>query len=137
MRRKQIFMTEYDHKRLAGMVRAHKQAGKRAGHLTALERELERAAVVPIHLIPDYVVTMNSTVRYTDLASGREEECTLVFPGLTDPESKKISILAPIGAALIGETEGSVVEYEAPGGTMRIRVDNVVYQPEAEGALSL
>ncbi len=133
MRRKQIFMTEYDHKRLAGMVRAHKQAGKRASHLTALERELERASVVPIHMIPKYVVTMNSTVRYTDLSSNTIEECTLVFPGLTDPGSRKVSILAPIGAALIGETEGNIVEYEAPGGTMRIRVESVVYQPESEG----
>lgn len=133
MRRKQIFMTEDDHKRLAGIVRAYKQAGKKTGRVAALERELERASVVPAHMMPEHVVIMNSRVSYTDLDSGQKGVCTLVFPGLTDAESNRISILAPIGAALIGEAQGSAVEYEAPGGTMRIQVKRVVHQSEDEG----
>ena len=135
MKQKQIFMTEDDHKRLAGIVRAMKASSRKAGHLAALERELERASVVPSHMIPGYAVTMNSRVRFTDLSTGELNECTLVFPGSADAAENRISILAPIGAALIGETQGSEVEYEAPGGIMRLRVEQVVFQPEAEDSV--
>jgi regulator of nucleoside diphosphate kinase len=137
MGKKQIYMTEYDHKRLAGIIRSYRDSGNKKRHLQALETELERAVIVPASLIPQSLVTMNSTVRFTDLESGKQNQYTLVFPGQADAGVNRISILAPIGAALIGENEGSEVEYEAPGGIMKLRVEHVVYQPEAEGAAIL
>ncbi len=138
MAKKQIYMTDFDFKRLRGILQSLKESGRvRGSSLDALEKELDRASVVPQSMIPEAVVTMNSTVRFTDLITGRKETYTLVFPGLADASKNTVSILAPLGAALIGEMEGSEVEYAAPGGSMRLRVDEVVYQPEKEGAFSL
>jgi regulator of nucleoside diphosphate kinase len=99
-----------------------------------LEAELARAEVVDPKEIPSTVVTMNSTVRFK-VASSTEEFClTLVYPKDIDTSGKTISILAPVGSALLGLSQGDEIEWPKPGGgVLRVRIMEVIYQPERSG----
>lgn len=102
----------------------------------ALEAELERAEVVEPQHIPPNVVTMNSTVRFTFTESGEEFRLTLVYPKDAQGEPDRISILAPVGSALLGLAVGDEIEWPKPGGGMStVRVIDVSYQPERSGDL--
>jgi regulator of nucleoside diphosphate kinase len=128
-----IYMTEFDLKRLRGLIDHAKESwDKRAiQHLDALEDELDRADVVKPEKIPPDVITMNSTFRLKDLQTGEEADYTLVFPGTTDFSNRKISVLAPIGIAVLGYRVGDTVEWEVPAGLKKFKVEEVLYQPEA------
>jgi regulator of nucleoside diphosphate kinase len=95
--------------------------------------ELSRAVIVPAAEIPGDVITMNSRVRLLDLQDGSALEYTLVYPGDANFGEGKISVLAPIGAAMIGYKVGDEIEWEVPAGRRNLRVDAVLYQPEAAG----
>lgn len=100
--------------------------------LDALRRELDRAEVVDPHEIPPNVITMNSTARFVDEVSGREFELTLVYPDDMHLTHGTVSVLAPVGSALLGLSVGQSIEWPLPGGrTMTLRVLDVTYQPEA------
>ncbi len=100
--------------------------------LDALRRELDRAEVVESHEIPPNVITMNSTVRFVDETSGKEFELTLVYPDDTLMTHGTVSVLAPVGSALLGLSVGQSIEWPLPGGRkMTLRVLEVTYQPEA------
>ena len=100
----------------------------------ALEEELCRARVVEPEEIPPTVVTMNSTVRFTLLPSGIERSLKLVYPGKSGSSAETISILAPVGSALLGLAEGDAIHWPNPsGGTLRIVVQRVEDQPERSG----
>lgn len=98
-----------------------------------LDVELRRGRVLPPSEIPPDVVTMNSRVRLTDLDSGEELTYALVYPPDADFAQEKISVLAPVGTALLGERVGSVVEWDVPAGRRRLRIEELLYQPEAAG----
>lgn len=99
----------------------------------ALAEELERAEVVEPTRLPPDVVSMNSTVRLREQNSGREYELTLVYPGDTGGENC-VSVLAPVGTALLGLAVGREIEWPLPGGqNARIKVLGLPYQPEAAG----
>lgn len=103
---------------------------------SALEAELERATIVEPAQMPPDVITMNSTARFLDETSGEERELTLVFPRDADGSAEKVSILAPVGSALLGLHVGDSIEWPLPGGrTIRLRVLSIRYQPEAAGEL--
>ncbi|PKM20537.1 MAG: nucleoside diphosphate kinase regulator [Gammaproteobacteria bacterium HGW-Gammaproteobacteria-15] len=98
-----------------------------------LRQELERANVVAPQQLPDNVVSMNSTVRFS-FADGKSSCLTLVYPK-DAAQSNTISILAPVGSALLGLRVGDSINWPLPGGDMStITVDEVLYQPEREGA---
>lgn len=99
-----------------------------------LEAELARAEVVDPKDVPPTVVTMNSTVRFS-VASSAEEFClTLVYPRDVDASGRTISILAPVGSALLGLSQGDEIEWPKPGGgVLRVRIEEVTYQPERAG----
>ncbi|HOW74874.1 MAG TPA: nucleoside diphosphate kinase regulator [Candidatus Competibacteraceae bacterium] len=100
--------------------------------LDALRRELDRAEVVESHEIPPNVITMNSTARFVDETSGKEFELTLVYPDDTLMTHGTVSVLAPVGSALLGLSVGQSIEWPLPGGRkMTLRVLEVTYQPEA------
>ena len=101
--------------------------------LADLQDELARAEAVPPEKIPPDVVTMNSRVRLLDLDKGKTHEYTLVYPMDADAAAGKVSIVAPIGAAMIGYRAGDEIEWSTPGGRRRFRVEAVLYQPEAAG----
>ncbi|CAE6486635.1 MAG TPA: nucleoside diphosphate kinase regulator [Nitrosomonas nitrosa] len=99
-----------------------------------LEVELARADVVDPEHVPPTVVTMNSTVRFKVESSSEEFELTLVYPKDSDTSGSKISILAPVGSALLGLSQGDEIEWPKPGGGMlRVRMEEVIYQPERSG----
>ncbi|HET7308376.1 MAG TPA: nucleoside diphosphate kinase regulator [Gammaproteobacteria bacterium] len=102
----------------------------------ALQEELDRADVVEPGEVPSTVVTMNSTVRFSIPDSGNEFRLTLAYPKDIDGKADKISVLAPVGSALLGLSVGDELEWPRPGGGMtHVRVDEILYQPERAGEL--
>ena len=125
----QIYLTQTDMDRLMKLIEA--KPGQR---LDKLERELVRANVVPRAEIPNDVVTMNSRVIFENETTGERREVTLVFPANADIEAGRISVLVPVGTALLGLRAGQSIDWELPGGEkQRYRIVKVPYQPEAAG----
>jgi len=103
-----------------------------------LEYELARAKIVKPKEVPPSVVTMNSTVRFKVESSNDEFELTLVYPKDSDLSGKTLSILAPIGSALLGLSQGDEIEWPKPGGgVLRVQIHEVAYQPERAGDFHL
>lgn len=99
-----------------------------------LEAELARAKVVEPKDVPPTVVTMNSTVRFKIESSNDEFELTLVYPKDSDMSGKTISILAPVGSALLGLSQGDEIEWPKPGGgVQRVQIHEIAFQPERSG----
>ncbi len=101
-----------------------------------LEAELGRANIVEPHEVPSTVVTMNSTVNFIVESTGEEFTLTLVYPKNIDSSGNKISILAPVGSALLGLSQGDQIEWPKPGGGLiTVTIKEVTYQPERAGEL--
>jgi regulator of nucleoside diphosphate kinase len=101
-----------------------------------LEQELDRGAVVEPAAMPANIVTMNSTVRLRLLKTGEEPCLTLVYPKDLDASGDKVSVLAPVGSALLGLSEGDQIHWPMPDGEIQpIQVLQLVYQPERAGQL--
>jgi regulator of nucleoside diphosphate kinase len=130
-----IYITEFDLKRLKELIQVAGEFGDKrvVQHLDELAAELDDAEVVNSQEIPHEVITMNSTFRLLNLDTGETVVYTLVFPGEADSTKGKISILAPIGTAVLGYRVGDVVEWPVPAGLKRLKVDEIIYQPEAAG----
>jgi regulator of nucleoside diphosphate kinase len=135
MKERDIYITRHDMQRLRSLLEIHN--GNDAPYIDRLEEELERAKIVDSKDIPSDVVTMNSIVRIKDLGSGDEKTLILVFPGKQDVTEKAVSILAPIGTALIGYREGDLIEWEVPAGKKRLKITEIIYQPERLGNYDL
>ncbi|EQC01249.1 nucleoside diphosphate kinase regulator [Photorhabdus tasmaniensis] len=102
----------------------------------ALNEELDRAEIVPPAEIPSDVVTMNSRVRFLDLTSSEERVRTLVYPASLQDSSDQLSVMAPLGAALLGLRIGDEISWKLPNGEeTRVKVLELLYQPEAAGEL--
>lgn len=100
----------------------------------ALMDELNRAEVLPPERMPADVVTMHSRVECQDIASGEDHVLTLVYPNEADVARGHVSVLAPVGSALLGLSVGQSIDWNAPGGRpLKLRVKAVQYQPEAAG----
>ena len=124
-----ITVTERDYDRIDALL--HK-AGSSVPGLDELRRELERATIVEADAIGDDVVTMNSTVTFENIDTGKEFVLNLVYPQDIDGSAGKVSILAPVGSALLGLSVGQSIEWQAPGGKiLPLRVLAVGNQPEA------
>ncbi len=102
-----------------------------------LAEELLKAEIVDPQKIPRDVVTMNSLVKFRDLSSQEIYMYSIVYPTDADFDNGKISVLAPIGMALLGYRVGDVVEWPVPAGMRRLKVEEVLYQPEAAGQFEL
>lgn len=103
-----------------------------------LFEELDRADVVPPQEVPPTLVTMNSRVTFTVLPEGKTMTYTLVYPADMDGSADKISILAPVGSALIGLSVGQEIDWSVGGDkSTRVRIENVDYQPEEAGDFHL
>lgn len=140
-----ITITQFDRRRLEGLMAVMRDRNslargptridsrQDATNLAELEEELERARVVDPHEVPADVVTMNSQVLLTDLDTGERLALTLVFPGVSNAHESRISILAPMGLALLGAREGEQLRWPTPRGVRSLRIERVLYQPEAAG----
>ncbi len=125
MRNQPIVITEVDAAKLRGLVAVMAHAQRDQGHLEELAVELERANVVSLDEVPGDVVTMHTRVEVSDLMTGERRELVLVFPGQADVAAQRVSVLAPMGTALLGYREGDEVDWIMPGGLRRLRIDKV------------
>jgi regulator of nucleoside diphosphate kinase len=134
MEQRTIFITKSDMKQLRSLLEAAENSLRRdQENLKQLEDELDRAEVVAEAQLPHDVVTMNSRVVVEDLDTARISEYELVFPRNSDMSRSRISVLAPIGTALLGYRTGDIIEWEVPAGRKRLKIIQVTYQPEAAG----
>ncbi|XXF75246.1 nucleoside diphosphate kinase regulator [Myxococcaceae bacterium GXIMD 01537] len=132
-----LIVTELDLDRLRRLL-DHEGGGRDAETAELLETELARAEVVASEAVPPDVVTMNSTVVFEDESSGERRQVSLSYPADARGNSGRVSILAPIGTALLGLKVGQSITWPLPGGrTKRLRIVEVPYQPEAAGHYTL
>ena len=134
MSSKSIQITELDLARLQKLVESANYTELRGrDYLACLRAELERARVVAPEAVPEAVITMNSTAVLVDVDTRQEETYTLVFPEHADPDRGRISVLAPIGMAMLGYQVGDTFEWPVPDGVRRLKVKKILYQPESAG----
>lgn len=127
-------MTPYDHGRLLRLVETLDATSAAADpNLEALEDELARARVIDESDLPPDVVTMNSEVVVVDVDTREELRVRVVFPSAADIERGRISVLAPVGLAVLGSREGDELKWQTPSRIRRFRIERVTYQPEANG----
>jgi len=112
------------------LLAARAPAERDLAHLQELAEELERARIVESSEVPADVITIHTRIRVLDLVSGERRDLTLVLPHESDASASRISVLAPLGTALLGYRSGDEVEWQMPGGLRRLRVESV--RPPAE-----
>ncbi|QMU29677.1 nucleoside diphosphate kinase regulator [Adhaeribacter radiodurans] len=131
-----IYLTEKDYQRLHNLVQHQSHIyGNQATQV--LCRELKRAKIVASEEIPVNVITMNSTVRLKELKSKAEMVVTIVYPKEANLSDRKISVLAPVGTAVLGCQVGDKIEWHLPQGPATYKIEEIIYQPEAQGDFHL
>ena len=134
MKKRKIYITEFDKMRLEELIDVAAEFGDHARKdLEFLAGELDRVEIVPSKDIPADVVTMNSKIVLRDLDTAETMTYVLVFPRNANISAGTISILAPVGTAILGYAKGDTVEWSVPSGLRRLRIEEIVYQPEAAG----
>jgi regulator of nucleoside diphosphate kinase len=132
MKNRKIVMNAVDHAELASAIAAMDRLSERGrAEMMALRGELERAEIVAPHEVPPGVITMNSRAELLDLDTNEHMEFTLVLPDEANIEEGKISVLAPLGTAMLGYGVGDEFEWTVPYGSRRLKVIKVHFQPEA------
>lgn len=124
----ELLITDVDLERLRPVIDQHDSPAS-----DSLDAELRRAVIVPQREVPADVVTMNSEVVYEDCATAARRVVRVVYPKDADARAGKVSVLAPIGSALLGLRVGQSIEWQVPNGKKRVRVVELKYQPEAHG----
>lgn len=123
-------VTKEDMDRLAHLVRTLRHSPFRdQQQLELLDQVLESANALASEHVPINMIRMNSRFRVLDLDSGRSVRYTLVYPENADISKGRISILAPVGTALLGRRRGDVVEAKVPGGSRRLKIEHVLHRP--------
>jgi regulator of nucleoside diphosphate kinase len=134
MEKRTIFITEFDLIRLEGLLEESSDINTRDHkYLNELQNALADCSVIAPEKVPKNVITMNSEFSVEDPDTGEETKYTLVFPEDADISKNKISILAPIGMAVLGYRVGDMIEWNVPTGIKRRKVKQIHYQPEAAG----
>lgn len=134
-----IYTTEIDRERLGHLIERVRNQGEPGNfsYVKNLEEKLEYAESVAPEQIPPNVVTMRSKVSMKDLDSGDRYVYSIVFPNEADTNNGKLSILAPLATALLGYKCGDTVEFQAPSRLRRLKIEEILYQPESAGDLNL
>lgn len=134
MNKRTTYITDFDLKRLRETISIWRRSDfTRRNDLQELEEVLNRGLLVSSRNVPGDVITMNSTACLIDLDTGEELVYTLVFPKDADIQQNKISVLAPIGTAMLGYSIGEIFEWRVPDGVRRLKVKELLYQPETSG----
>jgi len=131
MKGRSIIVADADMDRLSRLARALKLSLFRDQlQLELLEQTLESAEITSSERIPRDVIRMNSRIRVLDFDTRKVELYTLVFPENANLSTGSMSVLAPVGIALLGHRQGDVIETKVPGGTRRLRVERVLNRSE-------
>jgi regulator of nucleoside diphosphate kinase len=128
-RNKRIIVTARDVERLRAILAARGGSALDREHLLDLRDELERARIVPEEDIPADVVTLQSQVRVRDRENGVANDYTIVSPAQANVGMGHISVVAPLGTALLGYREGDKIEWQMPGGVRRFQIERVRQPP--------
>jgi regulator of nucleoside diphosphate kinase len=138
MKEREIYITNFDDQRLKELLKVAKEFKfQDRNDLKKLENELARATIVASRDVPPNVVTMNCKVELLDLDTNKKMTYTLVFPSEADINQGKISILVPIGTAILGYRVGDTVICQVPARQRKIKIQRILYQPEASGDYQL
>jgi regulator of nucleoside diphosphate kinase len=133
-----IYITQKDIRRLEELLRrTGERLDRERENVRALQQELERAHVIVAEEVPSDVVTMHSEVRLVDSKTNEETRCMLMFPEDAEAASESASVLSPLGTAILGYRTGDEIRFEDPSGWRTVRIQEVIYQPEAAGHLHL
>ncbi len=124
---KTIYLTKEDHSRLQKIVDQLIKSGDKSENIQNLQHELKRAVIVDATALPETTAALYSTVRLVDLQTGEVDEWTLTMPEDADMDKQQLSVLAPIGVAIIGLSTGDEFDWETPGGTRKLRIESVVH----------
>lgn len=134
MSERNIFITQQDLDRLEELIAVARRTDKTdLDYLDRLDDALVAKTSVAGRAVPPDVVTMNSRVALVDPQSGQKLEYSLVFPADANAAEGKISVLAPLGTALLGASRRQTIEWSAGGNLRRLRIEEILYQPEAAG----
>ncbi len=124
---KRIILTSKDYKKLVKIIQVYRESNRlKSEHMINLAEELKNAAVIDDPELLSDIVSINSTVVFTNLENEKTEMVTVVFPADTDHEGSRISILSPLGTALIGEQENNISYCLAPEGKIPLRIDKII-----------
>lgn len=126
---RRISITETDFQRLKKLVADIEDDIREQMHVRDLRREMDRAQIVPPNRLSADVISMKTRVMLR--VDGEDEEVSLVYPNEADVDSGAISVLSPIGTAILGYREGDHFEWQVPAGTAKVEVIRILYQPEA------
>lgn len=138
MNERNIYITQHDLDRLEELIAVARKADTLdMDYLDRLDEALLAKTSIGSRAVPADVITMNSRVRLADPLTGQTQDYTLVFPADADAAAGRISVLAPLGTAMLGATRTQIIEWEAGGSTRRLRVEDILYQPEAAGDFHL
>ncbi len=133
-----IYVTENDMRKLRALVKSSRESsGTTDKYLQILENELNKAKVVKSEEIPSDVITMHSEIHLLDLETNEETTYRIVYPDQADADKGYVSILAPIGTALLGYRVGDIIEWKVPAGIAKWKVIKIIYQPESAGDYQL
>lgn len=135
---KEILVTEFDLERLESLLdMCWGRSGFDEKNLESLQKKIFNCIVVPPEFIPNNIITMNSTFTVENEVTKEKKTYTLVFPEDADIRGNKISILAPIGIAILGHKVGESIEWIAPSGLKKMKFIEIHYQPETCGQFKL
>lgn len=130
----ELVVSSLDFDRLDALIAALPLEQQAAGQILATE--LARARVVEPAELPADRVSMRSTVCFESTHEHHPSRLTLVYPQELGSAPDQISVLAPVGTALLGLKVGDSIEWRLPGGeSTRVRILGIDYQPEREGDL--
>ena len=134
-----IYITQTDRERLEALIEFVRGSNDREhfAYVNRLEEELEEAEIIASEDVTPDVVTMRSKVKLKDLDTGEENVYSIVFPNEANFDEGKISILAPLATALLGYKRGDTVEVEAVARRRRLKIEDILYQPESAGDYNL
>ena len=131
---RKIVVTSLDMQRLHDLIRTTREAHlEDPQYLDALENELSQAQVIESGEVPGDVITMNSTVQVRVDDQKRLQTWTVVYPQDANMDENRISVLAPLGTALLGYRVGDTLEWQVPAGQRRYSIVKILHQPEAAG----
>lgn len=128
-----LVITSLDKKRLMGLFDHKKNYASLWENLKLIEDKLSSAKTVTSKKVPPSVVTMNSKVEIMNISLRKALSIELVYPDAADAVNNKVSILSPLGAAMLGYSQGDEFVWAGKGIKSRFVIEKILYQPEAAG----